>query len=571
MEKETKLKVLKIKFERLKNTCVYFNDDYKKDMLDFNKLPSITKNIIAPALSIDIDEGAAMWQYLLDYYYKLLPGDKMLERITGEVVEEAEYADLVKVFLKYDRICDYAFLISDSKYLLYEKWFIRDTVFNDDFALSDKLIPLILHNDNGEYNAQNKFFDLLMDMIDTSGWTMKSNHIDYVAKWIPFLIDPIKRDEVELKLLKAIDVVENGAPKGAMPFKLFAAEGGFEKLIAEKARQATMEAPPIEQKNHNIPNSFSEYMQLRKQKRQTSDELAESEKERIDLYNMDELQICQDELNTLIGLSAVKEEVRTLTNLVQINHIRKERGLVVPEISKHLAFTGNPGTGKTTIARLLGKIYHSLGVLSKGQFIEVDRSNLVAGYVGQTAIKTQEVIDKSLGGVLFIDEAYSLNVEDSENDFEKEAVETILKAMEDNRDDFIVIVAGYDKPMEEFINSNPGLKSRFVKYVHFPDYDSKELMDIFKILLNKNQYTLTPSAHILLQKYFVFLVEHKDENFGNGREVRNIFEQIISAQANRIVQSRNITDDDLTTIIEDDVNELVSKNSAFNMSLRNSI
>lgn len=196
MEKETKLKVLKIKFERLKNTCVYFNDDYKKDMLDFNKLPSITKNIIAPALSIDIDEGAAMWQYLLDYYYKLLPGDKMLERITGEVVEEAEYADLVKVFLKYDRICDYAFLISDSKYLLYEKWFIRDTVFNDDFALSDKLIPLILHNDNGEYNAQNKFFDLLMDMIDTSGWTMKSNHIDYVAKWIPFLIDPIKRDEV---------------------------------------------------------------------------------------------------------------------------------------------------------------------------------------------------------------------------------------------------------------------------------------------------------------------------------------------------------------------------------------
>lgn len=192
-------------------------------------------------------------------------------------------------------------------------------------------------------------------------------------------------------------------------------------------------------------------------------------------------------------------------------------------------------------------------LIFKGHFIEVDRSGLVAGYVGQTAIKTQEVIDKSLGGVLFIDEAYSLHVGDSENDFGKEAIETLLKAMEDNRDDFVVIVAGYDEPMEKFIKSNPGLKSRFSKHIHFPDYDNEELMNIFKNLLQKNQYTLTLSAHILLQKYFVFLVEHKNDNFGNGREVRNIFEQIISAQANRIVQSQNLTDEDLTTIIEDDV------------------
>ncbi len=563
MKKETRLKVLKEKFERLKNTCVYFNDYYERDMLDFNKLPSITKNIIAPALSIDVDEGAAMWQYLLDYYYKLLPGDDMLERITGEVVEEAEYADLVKVFSKYDRICDYAFLISDSEFLLHEMWFIRDAVFNDEFVLADKLIPLILHNDNGEKNAQQKFFDLLMDMIDTDGWYMKSIHIDYVAKWIPSLIDPIKRDEVELKLLKAIDVVENGAPKGAMPFKLFAAEGGLEKLMAEKDRQATMGAFSTERQNNNTSDSFSEYMQQRKQQKQVTDELKKVEEERIDLFDMDELQICQDELNTLIGLKAVKEEVRSLTNLIQINRIREEHGLVVPDISKHLVFAGNPGTGKTTIARLLGKIYHALGVLSKGHFIEVDRSGLVAGYVGQTAIKTQEVIDKSLGGVLFIDEAYSLNVEDSENDFGKEAIETLLKAMEDNRDDFVVIVAGYNELMEKFIKSNPGLKSRFSKYIHFPDYDSKELMDIFKTLLEKNQYTLTSSAHILLQKYFVFLVEHKDDNFGNGREVRNIFEQIISAQANRIVQSRNLTNEDLTTIIEDDVNVLVGNKPIF--------
>lgn len=563
MEKETRLKVLKEKFERLKNTCIYFNDYYERDMLDFNKLPSLTKNIIVPALSIDVDEGAVMWQYLLDYYYKLLPGDDMLNRITGEVVEEAEYTDLVKVFSTYDYICDYAFRVSDSKYLLHERGFIRDAVFNDEFVLADKLISLILHNDNGEHTAQDKFFDLLMDMIDTSGWSMKSIHIDYVAKWIPSLTDSIKRDEVELKLLKAIDVVENGAPKGAMPFKLFVAEGGLEKLMAEKARQANMEALPAEQKNHNKSDSFSEYMQQRKQQKQVAGELIEAEAERIDLFDMDELQICQNELDSLIGLSAVKEEVRTLTNLIQINRIRKERGLVVPDISKHLVFTGNPGTGKTTIARLLGKIYHALGVLSKGHFIEVDRGGLVAGYVGQTAIKTQEVIDKSLGGVLFIDEAYSLNVEDSENDFGKEAIETLLKAMEDNRDDFVVIVAGYDELMDKFVKSNPGLKSRFSKYIHFPDYDSKELMDIFKILLEKNQYTLTSNAHILLQKYFVFLAEHKDENFGNGRDVRNIFEQIISAQANRIVLSRNLTDKDLTTITEDDVNVVVKGNPAF--------
>lgn len=571
MKKEMRLKVLKEKFERLKNTCVYFDDYYKKNVLDFNKLPSITKNIIVPALSIDIDEGAAMWEYLLDYYYKLLPGDNGLELITSEVVEEAKYADLVKVFSTYDHICNYTFLVSDSKDLLYERWFIRDAVFNDEFVLADKLIPLILHNNNGKYNAQHKFFDLLMDMIDTSGWYMKSIHIDYVAKWIPLLNDPIKRDEVELKLLKAIDVVENGAPKGAMPFKLFAADGGFEKLMAEKARQAAMEELPVEQQKHNTSCSFSEYMQQRKQQKQIATELAEAEEERIGLFDMDELQICQDELNTLIGLSTVKEEVRTLTNLIQINRIRKEHGLVVPDISKHLVFTGNPGTGKTTIARLLGKIYHASGVLSKGHFVEVNRGGLVAGYVGQTAIKTQEVIDKSLGGVLFIDEAYSLNVEDSENDFGKEAIETILKAMEDNRDDFVVIVAGYDELMEKFIKSNPGLKSRFSKNIYFPDYDSKELMDIFKIFLEKNQYTLTSSAYILLQKYFVFLVEHKGENFGNGREVRNIFEQIISAQANRIVQSQNLNDEDLTTIIEDDVNVLVEKNSAFNISLRSTI
>jgi AAA+ superfamily predicted ATPase len=550
------LNILKEKFERLKNECIYYNDCHKKDALDFNRLPSITQNIIVPTLSIDVDEGAAMWQYMLDYYYKRLPNDDMLYRITGEVVDEVEYSALVQVFSKYDDICDYAFRISTSTYLLHERWFIRDAVFHNEFNLTNKLIPLVLQNNNGEHDAQWKFFELLDDMIDCGGWYMKSVHIDYVAKWIPLLKDPLQRDEIELKLIKAIDVVENRAPKGPMPFKLFASEGGMEMLAAEKARQSAMKIESGQKDAPKTINSFDEYMEQRKQRIKATEEIEKAEEERITLFDMEELQKCQDELNALIGLDAVKDEVASLINLMQINRIRKERGLVVPNCSKHLVFTGNPGTGKTTIARLLGRIYHALGVLSNGHFVEVDRSGLVAGYVGQTAIKTQEVINKSLGGILFVDEAYSLNVEGSENDYGKEAVETLLKAMEDKRDDFVVIVAGYDDLMDKFIKSNPGLKSRFNKYIHFPDYSSKELMNIFMALIDKNQYKISSSAYILLQEHFDHLAENKGKNFGNGREVRNIFERMISIQANRIVQSHNISNDDLTMFIEDDVKEL---------------
>ena len=564
MEKNEQLKILKEKFENLKNTCVCYNENYEKYILDFHKLPSLTENIIVPALSIDVDEGAAMWQYLLDYYYNKLPGDDSLYRITDEVLENANHTALAQVFRNYDRICEYVFLISDSSYFLYESWFIRDAVFDNEYDLADKLIPLILQNDNGEKTAQEKFFQLLMQMIDTTGWYMQSEHIDYVAKWIPSLVDSSKRDEVELKLLKAIDVVENGAPKGAMPFSMFASKGGAEKFLAERARLEAMKSQPSEQHNQAVTaGSFDEYMQQRKLKKQALENLEKDEEERTALFDMDELKACLEELNSLIGLNAVKEEVRSLTNLIQINRIREERGMVVPDFSKHLVFTGNPGTGKTTIARLLGRIYHSLGVLSKGHFVEVDRSGLVAGYVGQTAIKTQDVINKSLGGVLFIDEAYSLNVEESESDYGKEAIETLLKAMEDNRDDFVVIVAGYDDLMDSFIKSNPGLKSRFNKYIHFPDYSSEELMGIFKIQLRKNQYTVTENAGILLQKYFEFLVSHKSENFGNGREARNIFEHIISEQADRIVHLQDFTDEDLTTITEDDVKAYVFENPEF--------
>ena len=203
----------------------------------------------------------------------------------------------------------------------------------------------------------------------------------------------------------------------------------------------------------------------------------------------------------------------------------------------------------------MGKIYHALGYLSKGHFVEVDRSGLVAGYVGQTAIKTQEVIKSALGGVLFIDEAYTLAVE-SENDFGKEAIETILKAMEDNRDDFVVIVAGYDNLMHKFINSNPGLKSRFNKYIHFPDYKGDEMYEIFKSLLDKNEYSISQNADIAIKSILNQVYDNRDDNFGNGRTVRSYFEKLVEAHANRIVKIKNPSETDLILITIDDIREV---------------
>ena len=217
-----------------------------------------------------------------------------------------------------------------------------------------------------------------------------------------------------------------------------------------------------------------------------------------------------------------------------------------------MVFLGNPGTGKTTVARLISGLYAAIGVLSKGQLVEVDRSGLVAGYVGQTALKTQEVIQSALGGVLFIDEAYSLS-SGGENDFGREAIETLLKAMEDHRDDLVVIVAGYTGPMEKFIHSNPGLESRFNRYFFFPDYDGNQLTEIFRIQCKKNSYTLTPEADEAALKMFTRLYEERDENFGNGRDVRNCFEDMVVRQSNRVAAMESPSKDDLITVLPEDL------------------
>lgn len=263
------------------------------------------------------------------------------------------------------------------------------------------------------------------------------------------------------------------------------------------------------------------------------------------------------ELNSLIGLEAVKKDVDSLVNLVKVRTLRKERGLKCPDMSLHLVFSGNPGTGKTTVARIIGKIFNALGLLSKGHLVEVDRSGLVAGYVGQTAIKTQEVIQKALGGVLFIDEAYTLAPENADKDFGQEAIDTILKAMEDHRDDFVVIVAGYASLMPRFIDSNPGLKSRFNKYLFFEDYNGQQLYEIFLSRVKSNDYRLDDQAAQAIQEHLEELYEDRDENFGNARDVRNLFERIVANQANRVAALSAPTDEDLLTITTADLEGLV--------------
>lgn len=266
-----------------------------------------------------------------------------------------------------------------------------------------------------------------------------------------------------------------------------------------------------------------------------------------------DLNMLLKQLDALVGLEKIKANVKSLINLVKVRKLREENGLAVPPMSLHMVFMGNPGTGKTTVARILAELYCAIGVLSKGHLIEVDRSGLVAGFVGQTAIKTGSVIQTALGGILFIDEAYALSSKDAANDFGHEAIETLLKSMEDHRDDFIVIVAGYEDLMEGFISSNPGLESRFNRYFLFEDYSSDELYTIFCGMCDKNEYVMVDEAKEYAKVHFTMMYDTRDDNFGNARDVRNFFEDVISVHSDRVSCIENPTRDDLMTFTKDDL------------------
>lgn len=259
------------------------------------------------------------------------------------------------------------------------------------------------------------------------------------------------------------------------------------------------------------------------------------------------------ELNALIGLNGVKEEINSLINLIKVRKLRERYALPDMNMSYHMVFSGSPGTGKTTVARLVAAIYKELGILSKGTLYETDRAGLVAGYVGQTALKVKEVVDKALGGVLFIDEAYALSSSGAGNDFGPEALDTLVKLMEDHRDDLVVIVAGYTEEMKQFLKSNTGLVSRFNKFIEFPDYSNEELLDIFQVMASKAGFTVEEAARKALEEKLLSLDDASKASFGNARGIRNIFEKIVVRQANRVVRYSEPNLEQISTICECDV------------------
>lgn len=260
-----------------------------------------------------------------------------------------------------------------------------------------------------------------------------------------------------------------------------------------------------------------------------------------------------EELNGLIGLGEVKHEVEKFTKFVQVAKQRQAAGLKVAPISYHMVFTGNPGTGKTTVARIMAKIYRALGVVKKGHLVEVDKGGLIAEYVGQTAVKTGKVIDFALDGVLFIDEAYAITEGDGKQGYGSECIATLLKRMEDDRDRLIVIVAGYPDEMKRFIDTNPGLESRFNRYIHFPDYSAQELAEMYRLRAKNAQYTLSADVERWLVPYIAVRTEKRDRKFGNGRWVRNEFEKAVERQAMRVADIENPTTEDLMTLTMHDV------------------
>ena len=357
----------------------------------------------------------------------------------------------------------------------------------------------------------------------------------------------IRIDNFRIAVLFHGICVLGNEPRGAMPASIMGEfEEPIQEILKERARQAQaqpQEADGVSTEEHTPQENDSKAN-------------AEPTEEPVAMENsVDETALNEalQELNAMIGLVSVKDDVERMTNLARVSLIRKCRGIKTPDISLHLVFAGNPGTGKTTVARIIGKIYHALGILTKGHFVEVDRADLVAEYVGQTAPKTKKVIESALGGVLFIDEAYSLAPDDGFRDFGKEAIETLLKEMEDNREDFVVIVAGYNDLMSHFIDSNPGLKSRFNKYIYFSDYAGDELHEIFHKFLKKNEFDITQAADAAVKNYLSVLADNHDANFGNARDIRNLFERIISNQTNRVVRYKNIPSDELQQIVPEDL------------------
>jgi len=356
--------------------------------------------------------------------------------------------------------------------------------------------------------------------------------------------NPTKK-ELERNLKPAGSYLDSLADFADLLGTIKQAENAAKELLQETASPQRAGTPPVKDVQQTVKTTGNE-----KESDEASSEPAAAAE------NLPTTEELLEKLDELIGLESIKRNVKSLINYVKVRKLREEKELPNPPLSLHMVYMGNPGTGKTTVARILSELYRAIGVLSKGQLVEVDRSGLVAGFVGQTALKTSEAVKSALGGILFIDEAYSLAPETgSGNDFGRESIETLLKLMEDHRNDLIVIVAGYNEPMERFIRSNPGLESRFNRYFIFEDYNGEQLYDIFSSMCAKSEYVLTEEAVGFAREHFNDIYDMRDENFGNARHVRNFFENIVSVHSDRLSALEGQTREDLMTVLKEDMEE----------------
>ena len=311
----------------------------------------------------------------------------------------------------------------------------------------------------------------------------------------------------------------------------------------------------VTQENQNAMNNQNGKLEQQEQGNGLVDrvQLENRELQAVEREQQDNLNRLLRDLNSLVGLKAVKDEINSLINVIKVKKLREEYNMPVFNLSYHMVYTGNPGTGKTTIARLVAQIYKELGILSKGNLVETDRGGLVAGYVGQTALKVKEVVDQAIGGVLFIDEAYSLSNNIGSSDFGGEAIDALVKLMEDNREDLVVIVAGYKEEMKQFLNANTGLISRFNRFIEFEDYSTEELLQILNVMAEKFNLTIEKDALLAVKKRITDMTINERESFGNARGIRNLFEKILVNQANRIVNYDKPTKEQLSVIVLEDV------------------
>ncbi len=392
------------------------------------------------------------------------------------------------------------------------------------------------------------------------------------------------RDEVEYaRILAKPSVQQEGTPSGGVRLHKETGNKSEEdkhkevsvkdkvKPINDKKIKNTSKKTPVQEKTEEKKQTEKRYGDSNKTVKKPKTEKAapvkldeetiarETAKARLELEQardakraaaVDKL---MEQLNELVGLESVKKEMQSLVNLIKVRKMRANHNMPQMDMTYHMVFTGNAGTGKTTVARMVAEIYKELGVLSKGTFVETDRAGLVAGYLGQTAMKVKEVVEQAKGGVLFIDEAYSLSSRDAGDDYGIEAIDTLVKEMEDNRSDLVVIVAGYRKEMERFLKSNTGLISRFNKYIDFQDYSNEQLVDILSMMAKKAGMTIEDSALHIVRKYLEDMDESAKKDFGNARGIRNTFEKIVTNQANRIVQVDNPTVEQLGTIVKEDI------------------